>query len=148
MSKFNKICAMGDFNFPTIHQDWAWMSASNNGFIDTLQDAYLIQKIEKPTRHRANQASNLVDLILSFKNRSLASVSKSDHEVLVLQPCVAEDLNQKRQYRYNTNKADFNKWDRCLIMLIRNQLLIWMLTSSGIVSRSLVIIAWIAIFPR
>ena len=85
------------------------MSASNNGFIDTLQDAYLIQKIEKPTRHRANQASNLVDLILSFKNRSLASVSKSDHDVLVLQPCVAEDLNQKRQYRYNTNKADFNK---------------------------------------
>ena len=53
---------MGDFNFSTIHWDGAWTCERDNDFKESIQDAYLIQKVEKPKSIRVNLASNILDL--------------------------------------------------------------------------------------
>ena len=56
----------GDFNYKNI--DWCNEYAEKEylvDFINTLQDCFFYQHVTEPTRHRDNETSNLLDLILS-----------------------------------------------------------------------------------
>ena len=82
---------------------------------ECLRDAYLTQKVEKQTRHRVNQTSNVLDFILVSEDNLISKIGyldptgKNDHGVLVFQLYVANNKNQKRRYKYDMNKGDFNQ---------------------------------------
>ena len=63
LSKFDKVCLVGDFNYPNI--DWTKTNVGTKGskLIDSINDAFLTQMVKKPSRHREGQKSNLLDLI-------------------------------------------------------------------------------------
>ena len=63
LQKYDRICIMGDFNFPNISWDCSDINGDTD-FVECIRDAYLIQKVNKPTRDRENQKSNILDLIL------------------------------------------------------------------------------------
>ena len=45
LEKYDKVCIMGDFNFPKLL--WDGTDTSNQDFIESTRDAYLIQKVKK-----------------------------------------------------------------------------------------------------
>ena len=70
---------MGDFNFPDI--DWGnWSSSDSNSqeFIEIIQDTYLQQHVTQPTRYRAGQTSNCLDLIFTNEEEMIQQVQISD----------------------------------------------------------------------
>ena len=89
--KFDKIFITGDFNLPNIN--WQTGLSSNIyeiSFIESFNDAYLFQHIEKPTRYRQGQKSNILDLVFTRENSDiidieyLSPIGKSDHLTLKL----------------------------------------------------------------
>ena len=57
-----------DFNYKNI--DWDKQFATNGNrhladFIDTLQECFPFQHVTEPARHRVNEASDILDLVLS-----------------------------------------------------------------------------------
>ena len=72
--------------------DWeTWNGTSNRDikFIETLQDHYLSQHVEEPTRYRFGQNPSLVDLVISSEEdlvsdiKHLDPIGKSDHLCLL-----------------------------------------------------------------
>ena len=85
---FNKICILGDFNFPAIKWQGGWTGDKDNKFIECIRDAFLMQMVSKPTRTRVGQTCNILDLVI-INDVSLISdiehesqIGKSDHETL------------------------------------------------------------------
>ena len=87
------ILLMGDFNYPNI--DWNnWTTKSENTesqefkFIECIQDNFLCQYIQEPTRARGNNTPNLLDLIFTNEKNTVNNIKyqsplgKSDHSVL------------------------------------------------------------------
>lgn len=78
---------MGDFNFPKL--SWDGTDLPNNDFMGCTRDAFLIQKVRKPTRERKNQKSNILDLIFVNEDSIISDIEhqdpfgKSDHQTLV-----------------------------------------------------------------
>ena len=108
---------MGDFNFPDAK--WTEVTIQNNTstkFIDSTRDALLTQKVIKPTRHRENQKSSMIDLIFVNEENLVSDINHecpvglSDHEVLIFDlytPKVKSNYISK--YNYVLNKGDFQK---------------------------------------
>ena len=114
LQKFDKICVCGDFNMPDIRWDGVWNGDKNNEFIECVRDAFLIQKVQNPTRHRAGQRSTLLDLVLVNDDKlisditHLAPLGKSDHDILQFDLYVSKNkTNYKLKYQYNLNKGDY-----------------------------------------
>ena len=63
LSSFDKVLILGDFNYPNIQWDGTWTGPHDNKFIECLRDAFLLQKVTKPTRNRENQKPSIVDLV-------------------------------------------------------------------------------------
>ena len=92
MSVKGKKIIVGDFNFPSI--DWKNVLTSygpksiENKFINFINDNFLSQLIDVPTRYRDSQKCNLLDLVLVqekeniFDIRCRAPIGKSDHCVV------------------------------------------------------------------
>ena len=117
LSKYDKICIMGDFNFPDAK--WTEVTIQNNTstkFIDSSRDALLTQKVIKPTRHRENQKSSMIDLIFVNEENLVSDINHecpvglSDHEVLIFDLYTPKvKSNYKSKYNYVLNKGDFQK---------------------------------------
>ena len=59
---------LGDFNYPAI--DWNTMDVPSNLvneslFLEKVKDLLLEQIVTVPTRHRVNQNSNILDLVIT-----------------------------------------------------------------------------------
>ena len=69
-----------------------------NDFKECLRDAYLIQKVEKPTRHRVNHTSNILYWILISKDNLISKIDHldSDHDVPEFQLYVGKEKSVKR----------------------------------------------------
>ena len=90
----SKFLVVGDFNLPSI--DWTSGTTQlsdesfENHFLETLQEHYLYQHIQNPTRLRANSTPSVLDLVITKSPDDVASVEflpplgKSDHLVLVI----------------------------------------------------------------
>ena len=78
LQRHTHLLLMGDFNFPNI--DWCnhTTNTSDNSlsaqFYFATQDAYMIQHILKPTRHRKGQASSVVDLVFTLDPTMVADL--------------------------------------------------------------------------
>ena len=81
---------MGYFNYP--HIDWVddskiceKASRTENQFLESIRDAFLIQYIMEPTRYRVNQVPHLLDLIFLNEDEMVNNydvkdpLRKSDH---------------------------------------------------------------------
>ena len=118
IQSFDCVCILGDFNYPDINWKETNSNAGekNRNFIDCLNDAYLTQVVDKPTRRRTGQRANILDLIIVNDEAFISDVDhfsplgKSDHEVLLfsLYACDKniESVNEKC---YDIKSANFDK---------------------------------------
>lgn len=79
---FTHILIMGDFNYPDID----WVNYNSRGdktdspeykFVDTVQDCFLFQHINKPTRWKGTQTPNILDLILTNEEQMVNNIEYS-----------------------------------------------------------------------
>ena len=110
---FDKICIVGDFNYPTVDWNGKWTSTRDEQFLESIRDAYLHQMVNKPSRRREGQRPTLDDLIL-VNDLTLVSdiihcspLGKSDHEVLLFKLYVEEDDNKEQEPKFNLSKGDY-----------------------------------------
>ena len=128
LTQFDKVCIVGDFNFPSMKWDGSWEGEENNDFMECLRDSFLTQKVKKPTRHRQGEKPNILDLVIVNDNQwiseieHVASLGKSDHDVLIFQLyCMKKETPKAVKYRFKLNKGNYDKmrkiisevdWDR------------------------------------
>ena len=81
---------VGDFNYGAISwQDNTATSAAETAFLDCLQNTYLNQHVEEPTRGRSGQNPSILDFIISNDPNIVSHIryesplGKSDHACLV-----------------------------------------------------------------
>lgn len=111
--KYDKIIVTGDFNYPEIN----WNSNLNGNcetkFIDCLNELYFTQLVNKPTRRRQGQKSNLLDLLITDDNMMIknidhnAPLGKSDHETLIISLDLPKYDRKKGKIKYKYSKTDF-----------------------------------------
>ena len=115
-------CIMGDFNYGHINwKTWDTTESDNSDeahFLETLQDSYLHQHVEKPTRRRGNDEPSLLDLVLTNESmqvsnlRHFSPLGKSDHDVLVFDYHAYLDFTKpKEQYQYENGDFEAMKND-------------------------------------
>ena len=113
--KYSHICLVGDFNFKKIN--WDKMTTRHEGsteakFLDTVQNCFLHQHMELPTRRRGNDEPSLLDLLFTNEALQISDIShhaplgKSDHDVVAFKfHCYIDYTKPKGRYVYD--KADF-----------------------------------------
>ena len=111
--KNNNLIIAGDFNYKEI--DWCNEYAEHQyltDFIDVLQECFLYQHVTEPTRHRLNETSNLLDLVLSSEEDMVYDLSyhsplgESDHVILEFHVNFKQNEVRKPPER-NIYKADY-----------------------------------------
>ena len=120
ISKYNKVCIMGDFNYPKLKWDGTDLfnqeedqENKENIFVECLRDAFLIQNVQKPTRNRENQRANILDLILTSDDDLITEIEhmdplgKSDHQVLMFNMIINLD-DDVTSYRHKLNLSKGN----------------------------------------
>ena len=118
------VLIMGDFNFKEI--DWTNQRVNAGDehpasvffdHVDVTQDAYLIQHVTFPTRHRESQRSSLLDLVLTNEEfmvenlHDIAPIGKSDHVGMVWTYVCNSGIttSDENQPKKNFKKADYSK---------------------------------------
>ena len=105
----------GDFNFKNIEWDNQYVSNGHKhllDFIDTLQDCFLHQHVTEPTRYRENEASNLLDLILTSEEGMVHNLNyhpplgESDHVCLTFTLFYCQQ-DYQFQPEYNVFKTNY-----------------------------------------
>ena len=71
VNTFDKVCIVGDFNFPTVKWNWEWSGIKDNMFLECIRDAFSTRMVSKPTRRREEQTTNLLDFVLVSEESSL-----------------------------------------------------------------------------
>ena len=116
LSKYDVICIAGDFNYPKVK--WEGINnGENEEFVECLKDAFLTQKVTKPTRNvRLDQQANIVDLVLVNDSDIIpeivhsAPIGKSDHDVLIFQLNIPKNKKKEtKRKRFNLAKGDYKK---------------------------------------
>lgn len=112
--KHDAIIIVGDFNMRSIDwQNWFGKSKNDEEFIELVQDMFLSQLVDKPTRFRHGQKPSLLDLILTNKEELISNLEyhsplgKSDHVTLCFEVAISADLNLPTTKRLMVNKANF-----------------------------------------
>ena len=118
IQKYDAICITGDFNYPKINwNNTNKTSFENERFVEALKDAYLIQKVEHPTRNvRTDQQANIVDLVLVNEETLISEIvhcaplGNSDHDILYFQLNIPKKKKKKERIkRYNLNKGKYEE---------------------------------------
>ena len=119
-NRHQHILLMGDFNYPEIN--WESHHANTSDihpaflFLEAVNDCYLSQHIQDPTRYRLNQTSNCLDLIFTDNENSLEKLTyedplgASDHIVLSFNYVLNSELvhnnyGKSNLYSYNITVA-------------------------------------------
>lgn len=113
---FDKVCIIGDFNYPSVCWEGAWSSTKDNRFVESTRDAFLHQMVRQPTRRREGQRSTLDDLVL-VNDVTLVSdiinhcpLGKSDHDVLLFKLYVQEkEAETEATDRYDLYKGNYDE---------------------------------------
>ena len=111
------ILLMGDFNYPNI--DWELGRCSTTPperlFMETVNDSFLHQHVNSPTRARQNHCPSVLDLIFTNEFGMLSDLSvlaplgKSDHAVLSFQLNCYVETEVFKDVRRNYRKGDYCK---------------------------------------
>ena len=130
----SRILLFGDFNYPEIDWNNHFTCTDDSHpayqFLDTIDDCFLVQCIDKPTRHRVDQTSNTLDLILTDDQTSINKLQfgdplgSSDHVTIEMEYIIKArlDHNQNPDSKrfamdrgdYQSMKNDLNSidWDK------------------------------------
>ena len=113
-----KVLVLGDFNYKEINWELGVAVCSETHpatkFLDCIQEKYLSQHVDKPTRFRQDQTPSTLDLVLSNTENLVqtiqheAPLGKSDHTVLIVEldiPSQSTALTDK----HNFYKGDYSK---------------------------------------
>ena len=120
--KFDRTIITGDFNYPNIKWSNDNLTGKDELFFNAVQDGYFIQHVDKPTRHRTDQQSNILDLILTQDDTDIQSIEhcspigKSDHELLKITTNIMKPkLFDKESMSYNFDKGNYNLFKKYLV---------------------------------
>jgi len=122
----DKLIITGDFNLPQIQWEdgiGICMTESRIGasteesFIKCLEENFLTQHVDQPTRYRENQAANTLDLIITNMDTNITSIKylsplgKSDHITLEfeVEADAVQGSNRTNTPRKNWNKGEYQK---------------------------------------
>ncbi len=115
----NNLIIMGDFNHPEI--DWINTLCQKDEehqasvFLEAVRDGLLVQHIKEPTRWRANQTPNTLDLLFTNKEglisdvRVHAPLGKSDHGIVIFSIHCGYAKQVKSTPRYLYNKGNYDQ---------------------------------------
>ena len=104
---------VGDFNYKDICWKNLSTEKSDNSkefkFLETIKYCYFTQHVDKPTRGRIGETSNILDLVITAdperidEVQYLSPLGKSDHSVLLFDYTInfTRDENHKISYQYN-----------------------------------------------
>jgi hypothetical protein len=116
VSRYEKVCILGDFNFPNVRWDGIWSGEKCDKILQHVQDAFLIQMVENPTRRRLGQNPTLDDWILVNDDGLISNiehldpVGKSDHDVLKFELYVDNGLQMSQgKTIFSLAKGDYCK---------------------------------------
>ena len=104
------VVIMGDFNFAELRWDNSSNTLHEHPFITCLNDNFLEQLIDKPTR-----GGNILDLVLCSETSIVQNLkvgepfATSDHHIIRFDLLVSKELTQDNTVAYNYFKADYNK---------------------------------------
>ena len=116
-SGHSHIIITGDFNLPQI--DWglglstAPLSHCSHAFVDIVNDCFLHQHVDQPTRFRTGETPHMLDLVLSneegmVKNLELLpGLGTSDHVMIQFQLACYSPAIDHAIPRLNLNKGNF-----------------------------------------
>ena len=132
---YSHILLLGDFNHPDIiWYNGGTLNKTNktaNDFLDAVNDAYLYQHVEFPTRYRENETSNTLDLVLTNEESMVEDpkadtpLGSSDHIIITFRLMCYADLQTHTRTRNLYEKANFSDFKNYLALdwdeLLRNQ---------------------------
>ena len=105
---------VGDFNYGAISwQDNTATSAAETAFLDCLQNTYMNQHVEEPTRGRSGQNPSILDLIISNDPNIVSYIryesplGKSDHTCLVFNINCYKEAGESARKFYIYDKGDY-----------------------------------------
>ena len=115
---YSHVMLLGDFNHPdiiwnnggTLHKT----TKTANDFLDAVNDSYLYQHIEFPTRHRENETSSILDLVLTNEESMVEDTKadtplrSSDHAVITFKLICYADIQIHSGTKYLYEKANFS----------------------------------------
>ncbi|MCP3849730.1 MAG: hypothetical protein GY694_05770, partial [Gammaproteobacteria bacterium] len=119
INTFDRVYITGDFNLPDI--DW---NSTNNSekdqlFIETLREAFLVQHVDKPTRHMLGQKANILDLVITKTTEDVLSIDhcshigKSDHLLLKITTDIRKSkVDNSNDLRFNYTIGNYDAF-RC-----------------------------------
>ena len=112
LNKFDRVLIAGDFNFPNINWNNG-TSTDHQGevFLQVMNNAYLVQHVDQPTRIKNDQKRNILDLVLTKNIDDIqhidycSALGLSDHLLLKILTSIPNNTQQNKV----TSKFDFNK---------------------------------------
>ena len=137
LTKFDKICIMGDFNLPFINWEGSNTNTRAVTFVECLRDSFLEQMVKLPTRRRSNNRPTLDDLILVNDEKLISDIThfnplgKSDHDLLIFNLYV-ESNNKKDNVtvKFDLFRGDYDQmrsdlklisWDEMINLDVEHQ---------------------------
>lgn len=114
--KYTHHLIMGDFNYPNINWELSTTKGGNTEeqkFLDCLEDNFLVQLIEKPTRWRGTDNPTTLDLIITGDENNIENIElqsplgKSDHCVITFNFICQTHLNKASDKRRSYHKANY-----------------------------------------
>jgi Endonuclease-reverse transcriptase len=125
------VMIMGDFNYPGI--DWSMKSTvstvQEQEFLEVFMDCFLWQHVMEPTRHRTQQAANILDLYMTNEEGMIEHVSfsepigRSDHLCLEWNLCCYIDRKKTKTIKYSYHKGSYDNIRQSLSVEWESQLL-------------------------
>ena len=114
-SNYSHLLLMGDINYPKVNWDSWHVSAEDSReykFMKCLQDNFLFQHVNKPTRCRGTDTPSILDLVitnaLNISDMEYQSpIGKSDHSVLVFNYNCYAVLQDKQFEKTLYDKGDY-----------------------------------------
>ena len=115
---YTHLLIMGDFNLPKINWiNWTTNSEDENDIhntiIDTLQDHYLHQHVNRPTRARGDQRQNILDLVITNEEQMISDLEfwsplgKGDHMLIKFTFNCYVKIKSSKQPRYYYNRGNY-----------------------------------------
>ena len=117
-SSCTHLLVCGDFNYPSIDWTTGYGRTSEpcaQQFLDTLQDLFLYQHIDLPTRYRQSQVSNTLDLVITNEEHMidhfslLPGLALSDHSCIQFTYTCYTRVSENNISRYNIHRVDYVK---------------------------------------
>ena len=115
-NSFDRVVICGDYNYPTAKWDGSWSNEKDESFYEAVRDGFFTQHVNKPTRYREGQQSNVLDLVFTRDERDINDIfycsplGKSDHvmlKIITSIPTTEEKCETSR--RYDWAKGNYAK---------------------------------------